>query len=111
MLMCEETVTLVHEERTDDGESYVCTVIQGASWYGKAAMAQTTEGITPQNTYKSRFPATVLVQPHKGDFLVRGVVEIVKRAPADLKGREYFCITAVGDNRRGRLQHWTVSGA
>ena len=36
--------------------------------------------------------------------------EEVRRAPADFSGREYVLLTVVGDNRRGRLPHWSLSG-
>ncbi|MBS6881652.1 MAG: hypothetical protein KH195_00080 [Clostridiaceae bacterium] len=114
MLMCNETLTLVREIRGDDGEAYTCTPVLGASWYGKAVAVPSTDGARIQNTYKSRIPAQNLPPdkiPRKGDYLVRGVVAAVTRAPADFAGMEYFLISAVGDNRRGRLRHWAVSGA
>lgn len=114
MLMCQELITLVHLERTDDGETYVLTSINGASWYGKRVIAQTTKGAEPQNTYIVRIPKENFAEkviPCRGDYIVRGNLEHVQRIPADLSGREYFCITSVSDNRRGRFQHWAVSGS
>ena len=116
MLMCQELITLVHLERTDDGETYVLTSINGASWYGKRIV--TTKGTQGQNTYQSlykvRIPENNMpygIVPCKGDFLVRGAVEDVKNAPTDFAEKEYFCIASVGDNRRGRLGHWLIGGA
>lgn len=114
MLMCIECVTLVHAVRGKDGESYTCTPIAGVSWYGKAVTVPSTDGARIQNTYKARIPAGNMldgVTPCTGDYLVRGTVAQVTRAPADFADREYFLISAVGDNRRGHLQHWAVSGA
>ena len=118
MLMCQEQVTLVHLERTDDGETYVLTPISGVSWYGKRIVTQTTKGIQGQNAFQSVFKVRVPennmpcgVVPCRGDFIVRGEVRDVKKAPADFADREYFCIASIGDNRRGRLRHWLIGGA
>ena len=46
----------------------------------------------------------------KGDYLVRGMIASVSNLD-DLKGREYMKAMTVSDNRRGRLQHWAVTGA
>ena len=110
MLMGNETVTLIQMRQTDDGETYVCSVINDASWYGKAVTMLSTDGAKVQNTYKVRF-ADSSITPQPGDYIVRGIVSSVRRVPADIAEREYFRISAVGDNRRGRLQHWAVSGA
>lgn len=112
--MCNEPVTLIHLERYDDGENYNITVIENASWYGKRVMTQTTKGAEPQNTYTVRIPDVYVPDPPpaKGDYMVRGAhAGEVERIPADIAEEEYFCITAVGDNRRGRLKHMVVSGA
>lgn len=114
MLMCNETVTLVHLVRGDDGETYICTQVTGASWHGKAVTVPSTDGARIQNTYKVRIPAENMpsgVTPCTGDYLVRGSVSQVRQTPTDFSDRECFLISAVGDNRRGRLQHWAVSGA
>lgn len=114
MLLCNETVTLVQAVRGKDGETYTCTPLTGASWYGKAVTIPTADGARIQNTYKVRLPAGTMpegMKPRAGDYLVRGVVAAVTRAPADFAGMEYFLISAVGDNLRGRLRHWAVSGA
>lgn len=113
MLMCNETVTLVRHVAEKDGDRYECIAIVGASWHGKAQMVVSAQGAMPQNTFKSRIPEALLptgITPRKGDWLVRGVIASVDRAPAAFSGRENFQITAVGDNRRGRHRHWTVSG-
>ena len=44
-----------------------------------------------------------------GDFVALGIVDAFE-TQSDLKDFDYFRITAVGDNRRGILAHWRVSG-
>lgn len=113
VLACTETVTLVHLLRGDDGDTYLCTVIHGASWYRKAVTAIDGDGARPVPVCKVRVPAENMpegVTPAEGDYLVRGVLEEVRRAPADFSGREYVLLTVAGDNRRGRLPHWFLSG-
>ena len=113
MLACTETVTLVHPVREDDSDTYVCTIIHGASWYRKAVITQSADGAKPVPVCKVRIPAENMPEgttPEEGDYLVRGVLEAVQRAPADFAGMEYMLATAVGDNRRGKLRHWSLSG-
>lgn len=114
MLLTNETVTLVQEIREDSGERYCCTVIRGVSWHGKAVTNWSTNGAQSQNLYSVRIPEENLpleVVPRKGDYLVRGEVHEVRRAPADFAEQEYLRVSAVGDNRRGKLRHWAVRGA
>lgn len=113
MLVCAETVTLVHPVRGDDGDAYICTVIHGASWYRKAVVVLDGDGAKPVPVCKVRIPAENMPDgavPEEGDYLVRGVLEAVQRAPADFSQREYVLLTTVGDNRRGRYPHWFLSG-
>lgn len=111
MLLCNETVTLVqYDERS---ETYRCIPLVGVSWYAKIGIVQTANGLSTANVLKSRIPAEIVpegVAPRQGNYLVRGVLASMARQ-AELKGREHFKITAVSDNRRGRWQHWAVSGA
>lgn len=113
VLQCDETVTLVRNLEKDDGGGYACTVMRGVSWFAKTAVVVSGDGAKPVNTLKARIPANALPEgtaPQKGDYLVRGALERMER-PAELLRREYFQVTAVGDNRRGRFPHWAVSGA
>jgi len=113
VLACTETVTLVHPIRADDGDAYACIPIHGASWHRKAAIAPDGDGARPTPISKARIPAGNMpegVIPGEGDYLVRGVLETVGRAPNDFAQREYMLVTVVGDNRRGRLRHWFLSG-
>ena len=109
LLGCTETVTLVHHLK-DDEDTYTCTIVKSASWFKRLAITSSADGAKVGNTYDSRlFGEVVGVTPSPGDYLVRGIVENVEK-PSDLKGLEHFRITAVGDNRRGGLPHWRVSG-
>lgn len=109
LLGCTETVTLVHHNKDDD-DTYTCTIVDCASWFKRLAISTSADGAKVGNTYDSRlFGEVVGVTPTPGDYLVRGVVENIEK-PSDLKELEHFRITAVGDNRRGMLPHWRVSG-
>lgn len=113
VLACTETVTLIHPVREDDGDRYTCTAIHGASWRRKGVVALDGDGARPVPICKVRIPAENMpqgVSPGEGDYLVRGLLEAVRRAPADLAGREYVLLSTVGDNRRGRFPHWFLSG-
>lgn len=109
--MCDETVTLVQYDETT-GE-YRRTVLEGVSWHAKMAIANTANGLTTANVLRARIPAAHLpenITLRKDDYLVRGTVSKVKTLD-DLSEYETFCLTAIGDNRRGRNPHWAVSGA
>lgn len=109
LLGCTETVTLVHHNK-DDEDTYTCTIVNNASWFSKVTITTSGDGAKPVNTYESRlFGEVAGANPSPGDFLVKGIVTGIEK-PSDLKGLEYFRITAVGDNRRGGLAHWRVSG-
>lgn len=113
MLLCNETVTLIHCELGLDDEEYICTPIEGVSWFGKAQITQQQDGFVGGMVVKARIPEENMpegVTPKEKDVLARGRVENVDTLQ-DLKGVEHFKIMAVGDNRRGRLRHWVVSGA
>lgn len=112
MLLCNETVTLIHCELGLDDEQYICTVIEGASWFGKAQITQQQDGFAGGMVVKVRIPEENMpagVVPREGDQMARGRVERIERLK-DLEGVEHFKVMAVGDNRRGRLRHWAVSG-
>ncbi len=113
MLMCNDTVTLVRHVKLQDGDRYECITVTGASWYAKTAVVSTAKGLVSGNVLKCRIPDGLLPvgkPPRKDDYMVRGAISHVS-SPAGLKGREYFRITAIGDNRRGRNPHWVVSGS
>ena len=114
VLMCNENLTLIQHIREADSDRYSCVAIQGGSWYRKLAVAISEAGAKPVNTCRSRIPAAALpadVVPKEGDFLVRGSLTSVSKIPADLAGHDFILISSVGDNRRGKFQHWAVSGA
>lgn len=111
MIGCTETVTLVHHVAGINEDSYLCTVIDGVSWFGKLADApSSTGGEAPRTEYTVRIPSDAVTDPlpMPGDFLVRGVLTAYQ-GKQSLKGREYFRISCVGDNRRGKnLAHVVV---
>lgn len=111
LLFGDQTVTLVKRNKVDD--SYRCFSLKGASWHGQVSIVTSGDGAKPTNTYTVRVPEKDMptgVFPETGDYIVRGVVTSVSR-PADLKETEHFRITAVGNNLRGNLPHWRVSGS
>lgn len=110
-LACDEIITLVCHAQSGDSDSYLCYTISGASWYEKTETAISADGAKPVNVIKVRIPESKLppVFPEKLDYIVKGEVTGIER-PADLKNETYFQITAISDNRRGRLPHVLVSG-
>ena len=109
MLACNETVTLVQHTADNDRDLYNCIAVTGASWYAKTVIVTSGDGAKPANSYEVRIFGEMAAAPKPGDYVVRGTVESVSK-PADLKTTEHFRITSVGDNRRGGLPHWRVSG-
>lgn len=103
MLACSEIVTLVRHKQQQNADSYTCEVIVGVSWYGKSGDAPSTQGEAPKKNYTVRIPAKLVPQelPKAGDIVVRGIMGEYSREK--LKDREWFRISSVGDNRRGRL--------
>lgn len=109
MLGCTETITLIHHIKGDD-DSYTCHIANKASWFSKVTIATSADGAKPVNTFDVRiFDEFSGVEPSLGDYVVKGIVESIEK-PSDLKNKVYFRITAIGDNRRGSLAHWRVSG-
>lgn len=112
MLACDETATLVQRVEEGDADNYVCATLHGVSWFAKTVVAVSSDGAKPVNVLKCRVPVSAMpleITPHTGDYLVQGELADME-GMADLTGRTYFQITAVGDNRRGRLSHWLLSG-
>ena len=112
MLMANETITLVHHEKTADGDRYLCTAAVGCSWFGKMGNTVSASGNNPSASYSVRIPEAVAPKelPVPGDFCVRGILGCCDGLKS-LAGREYFVISFVGDNRRGRLPHVVVKSA
>ena len=109
MLGCTETVTLVHHIK-DDEDTFICQKIDKASWFSKVTISTSADGAKPVNTFEVRlFGDLTGVEPSLGDYVVKGIINHIEK-PADLKNTVYFRITAIGDNRRGGLPHWRVSG-
>lgn len=109
MLMCNETLTLVHHVKGTDADSYVCTQITNCSWFAKLKAGITDQGMKYARVVKARFAALPAgATMARGDFLVRGTVTTVTQ-PSDLAGQEYAQIIEIGDNRRGASPHWAVT--
>lgn len=109
MFMCDQTVTLVHHVKEKDGDTYNCSTYDKASWFSKQTISTSKDGAKPSNTYEVRIMTREDVSPSLGDYVVLGAVANVT-APSDLVTHEHFRVTAIGDNRRGKLAHWRLSG-
>ena len=106
MLMGDRTVTLV---RCDSG-AYVCTVIGGASVYGRNGISSASSGDTPGSRYVVRLPdCGDELLPMPGDYIALGSIDGLDSVK-ELAGYTYFRVTQVFDNRRGRLRHIRVVG-
>ena len=113
MLACDQVITLVKHNAGEDGDTYSCYTIPEASWFATVSISTSGDGAKPGNSYTVRIPernTPTGIVPAVGDYVARGIITRVTR-PADLAGMERFRITAVGDNRRGGLAHWKVSGS
>lgn len=114
MLACNETVTIIHKESDAIGGNYICTVVNGVSWYGKYGSVLSADGASPRAEYTVRIPARSMPQaiPQEGDLIVHGAVTDYCGKRSDLNAYEYFRAGFVGDNRRSaHLTHWVVKSA
>ena len=109
MLQCDKVVTVIHHNKETDTDTYTCTSYGGASWFKKTTIATDTQGAKPSNTYEVRIMTSEAVTVSHGDYVALGIVLDIQK-PADLKSVDHFRVTAVGDNRRGKLPHWRLSG-
>ena len=107
--MCDQTITLVHHVKWNDEDTYTCTAYDKASWFAKQTISTSKDGEKPSNSFEVRIMTQDDISLSTGDYVVLGAVSSVA-APSDLAGREHFRVTAIGDNRRGKLAHWRVSG-
>ena len=108
MLECNNTVTLLHIDHNSDDDELQCIILENASWFKKNTITTSGDGAKPVNTYESRIMTDRDIPISLGDWLVLGAVEGVEKA-SDVTA-DKFRITAIGDNRRGILGHWRVSG-
>lgn len=109
MIACDNTVTIIHHNKNIDDDTYICTVFSGASWFKKTTISTSAEGAKPNNTYECRIMGADDINAALGDYIALGEVESIE-SPAELKNTDHFRITAIGDNRRGKLPHWRFSG-
>ncbi len=109
MLECNETITLVHQLKDDD-DTLECHTVKNCSWFEKLTITTSADGAKPVNTFEVRiFDALNGIIIARGDYCVKGIVTNIEK-PSDLKNETYFRITAIGNNMRGGLAHWRVSG-
>lgn len=108
MYLANEQLTLVRHIETPTGDSYVSIATKG-SWKYEAGNDMSRQGQAPVSSVTVRIPEENLpiVLPVAGDYMVRGAVYI--GSLSGLRGREYFRIASVRDNRRGaNLRHLAV---
>lgn len=110
MIACTETITIIKHSADTDRDTYNCIAVTESSWFAKTVISTSGDGAKPANSYEVRVFGPLSVAPKVGDYVARGVVKDVTK-PADLKDVEHFRITSVGDNRRGGLPHWRLSGS
>lgn len=112
MLMCNEAVTLIRHEKTAAGDRYEPIVITGASWFGKFKLTPGDLSANAATEVTVRIPVEHMpagIIPRTGDYMARGAVSVYTLE--EIGKTESFEILSVGDNRRGRLKHWRMSGA
>lgn len=109
MLECNKNITIVHHNKETDGDLYICKSYSNASWHKRNTITTSADGAKPVNTYEARIMTTESIDIALGDYVVLGSVQSIEK-PSDLKEFDHFRITAIGDNRRGLLAHWRVSG-
>ena len=109
MLECNNVVTIIHHNKDVDGDSYTCTTMGNASWFKKTSIVTAADGARPSNTYDVRIMTDEYVYISHGDYVALGIVLDIQKV-SDLKNTDHFRITSIGDNRRGRLPHWRLSG-
>ena len=103
MFACTDTITIVRHVQTRKDDRYECEVVVGVSWHGKQGDSPDAHGEAPKKQYTVRIPAELAPEklPKSGDLIVRGILAEFDKAA--LKEREYFRVSSVGDNRRGRF--------
>lgn len=109
MLECNKTITIVHHSKETGEDLYICKSYNDASWYKRNTITTSADGAKPVNTYEVRIMTAEGIVAALGDYVVLGTVDGIQK-PSDLKEYDHFRITAIGDNRRGLLAHWRVSG-
>lgn len=60
MLNADKTVTVIHHEKTADGDAYLCHVLRGVSWHTQNRYTVETTGQKPSRTHKIRIPFSLL---------------------------------------------------
>ena len=109
MLECNNVITIIHHDKASDDDLYTCTIFSKASWFKKKTIVTSADGAKPVNTYDVRIMGDVEIEVAPGDYVVLGTLNTYE-TKSDLKEFDHFRITAIGDNRRGNLAHWRLSG-
>ena len=115
MLMCNEKITLIQHVKEADTDKYIPIVIDGASWFGKVKISPSDSGAAHVVEVTVRVPADKMpenVVPKVGDYIKRGETLQEEMSFEEFSTtEEVFKLLNVGDNRRGKLSHWRLSGA
>lgn len=138
MRLCDETITVFNArfDSEHDKDTYVPTVIVGASWFCEIASNVDSSGLKAADKFTVRIPLDAnfggknYVDPvsyaaaadpssiftlQNGDIIVKGDAHLATDPrPATLKKAYTDCITVLGvtDNRRApNAKHWKVVGA
>lgn len=113
MLMCNEKITLVKHVKKADQDQYTAVVINGASWFGKVKISPTADGAASATEVTCRIPADKMpdgVVPEVGDYILRGETEEAPTLERLTESGNAFEVLSIGDNRRGNIPHWRLSG-
>lgn len=114
MLACTETITIVQLDYdvATDRDVYKSWIVSGVSWFSKLVVGLDGKGLAGKSAFKVRIPVSVdlptVIKP--GNIIVHGNAGAVQKS-GDYEGMEFFTVLSVGDNRRGGVPHWVVSGA
>lgn len=109
MLACDNTVTIIHHNKNIDSDTYACEVFYNASWFKKLTISTSADGAKPSNTFDCRIMTADNINVSLGDYIALGEIESINQ-PSELKEVEHFRIISIGDNRRGKLAHWRMTG-
>lgn len=113
ILACDEAVTYIAHSGAENADGYAMTLIDGASWYAKRIYSP-GDGAAVSTETIVRVPEENVPQGLRfstGDYIARGDRTGSAFDPKLLQDPECFQITSIGDNRRGALPHWRISGS
>ena len=134
MKLCNETITVFNAryDAQSGYDTYIGTVITGASWHCEVASAVTNDGLKAANRFTVRIPVDAdsggksyadprayrdaasvsgLFTLANGDIVVKGAVTGSVQPKGLQEQYEMFRILGVSDDRRAKAPHWKVVGA